>query len=46
MIVVPKGMEHRPVADRECEIMLFERAGVVNTGDAAPNALTNPTERI
>jgi mannose-6-phosphate isomerase-like protein (cupin superfamily) len=46
MIVVPKGMEHRPVADHECEIMLFERAGVVNTGDAATNALTNPTERI
>lgn len=46
MIVVPKGVEHRPCALEECEIMLFERAGVVNTGDAAPGALTNPTERI
>jgi mannose-6-phosphate isomerase-like protein (cupin superfamily) len=46
MIVVPKGVEHCPTAAEECEIMLFERAGVVNTGDAAPNKLTNPTERI
>ncbi len=46
MIVVPKGVEHCPTAAEECEIMLFEHAGVVNTGDAAPNNLTNPTERI
>jgi mannose-6-phosphate isomerase-like protein (cupin superfamily) len=46
MIVVPKGVEHCPAAAEECEIMLFERAGVVNTGDAASNSLTNPTERI
>jgi len=40
MIVVPAATEHRPVADAECAILLFERAGVVNTGDAAPGALT------
>ena len=40
MIVVPAGTEHRPVADTECAVLLFERAGVVNTGDAAPGALT------
>ncbi len=40
LIVVPKGVEHRPVAEQECAILLFERAGVVNTGDAAPGALT------
>ncbi len=46
IIVVPKGVEHRPCAEQECEIVLFERAGVVNTGDAVRNVLTNPTERI
>lgn len=40
MIVVPAGTEHRPVAEAECAVLLFEKAGVVNTGDAAPNALT------
>jgi mannose-6-phosphate isomerase-like protein (cupin superfamily) len=34
MYVVPKGVEHRPVAARECCIMLVEPRGVVNTGDA------------
>ena len=34
MIVVPKGVEHRPIAREECKIMLIEPRGVVNTGDA------------
>lgn len=34
MIVVPRGVEHRPVAPTECHIMLIEPRGVVNTGDA------------
>ena len=34
MFVVPKGMEHRPVAANECKIMLIEPRGTVNTGDA------------
>ena len=34
MFVVPKGVEHRPVADRECRMMLVEPAGTINTGDA------------
>ena len=33
MIVVPKGVEHRPVAESECSVMLIEPAGLVNTGD-------------
>ncbi len=32
--VVPKGVEHRPVAEAECELLLIEPAGTVNTGDA------------
>jgi mannose-6-phosphate isomerase-like protein (cupin superfamily) len=33
LCVVPKGMEHKPVAEQECHIMLIEPAGTVNTGD-------------
>ena len=33
MFVIPKGLEHKPSANRECEIMLVERTGTVNTGD-------------
>ncbi|MEO6393387.1 MAG: cupin domain-containing protein [Pyrinomonadaceae bacterium] len=33
-IIVPRGVEHRPVADEEVEVMLFEPAGTINTGDA------------
>jgi mannose-6-phosphate isomerase-like protein (cupin superfamily) len=34
MFVVPKGVEHRPVARDECRLMLVEPKGVVNTGNA------------
>ncbi len=33
MFVVPKGLEHRPVAEEECHILLVEPAGTINTGD-------------
>jgi len=32
-IVVPRGVEHRPVADQEVEVLLFEPAGTLNTGN-------------
>lgn len=32
-LVVPRGVEHRPVAHTEVAIMLFEPAGTINTGD-------------
>ena len=34
MCVVPRGVEHKPFAERECHILLIEPAGTVNTGDA------------
>ena len=34
MLVVPRGVEHRPVAEQEVEVMLFEPAATVNTGTA------------
>lgn len=42
ILVVPAGVEHRPVADAEVELVLIEPAGVVNTGDAPPSDLTAP----
>jgi len=39
-IVVPRGVEHCPRAKSGCEALLIEKAGVVNTGDAEPSALT------
>lgn len=33
MYVIPKGVEHKPFAEKECQIMLVEPRGVVNTGD-------------
>jgi mannose-6-phosphate isomerase-like protein (cupin superfamily) len=35
MYVVPKGVEHCPIAEEECELLLIEPAGTPNTGDAA-----------
>jgi mannose-6-phosphate isomerase-like protein (cupin superfamily) len=32
MFVVPRGVEHKPVAERECQILLIEPAGTINTG--------------
>ena len=33
MLVVPSGTEHRPLAEKECSVMLVETAGTLNTGD-------------
>jgi mannose-6-phosphate isomerase-like protein (cupin superfamily) len=33
MYVVPKGVEHKPSAQQECQILIIEPAGTVNTGD-------------
>ena len=34
MMVVPKGVAHRPIAKEECHVMLVEPEGVVNTGES------------
>jgi mannose-6-phosphate isomerase-like protein (cupin superfamily) len=43
IFVVPKGVEHITAADEECEILLIEPAGTLNTGDAS-GALTAAKE--
>ncbi|MBK6480493.1 MAG: cupin domain-containing protein [Saprospiraceae bacterium] len=35
MLVVPRGVEHRPVAEHEVSVLLFEPATTLNTGDAS-----------
>ena len=40
MLVVPKGVEHKPYAETECHVMILVREGTVNTGDAPENELT------
>jgi len=42
-VIVPHGVEHRPVADDEVEVMLFEPAGVRNTGNIVDETYTAPT---
>ena len=45
LLVVPKGVEHMPVAEAECEVLLIEPAGMANTGNAG-GARTVLPERI
>ena len=47
MLVVPKGVEHKPFAESECHVMVLVREGTVNTGNATANELTaDPDARI
>jgi len=39
MIIVPRGIEHCPVADEECHVLLFEPVSTLNTGNTE-NELT------
>ena len=45
-IVVPRGVEHRPVAEHEAEVMLFEPATTVNTGSAGGDRTVTDLERL
>ena len=42
-LVVPRGIEHRTAADEEAEILIFEPAEVVNTGNVRDERFTAPT---
>lgn len=45
-VVVPRGVEHKPVADEECSVILLEPKSTLNTGNVQ-NERTRPTlERI
>ena len=45
-IIVPRGIEHRPVADKPCSVMLFEPATTVNTGNVRTSKTREKLDRI
>jgi mannose-6-phosphate isomerase-like protein (cupin superfamily) len=46
LIVVPRGVEHRPVALPRCSVLLFEPATTLNTGDVVNERTVRDLERI
>nr|WP_192509866.1 cupin domain-containing protein [Pseudoalteromonas aurantia] len=34
MLVVPKGIQHKPFAEQECQVMIIEPKGILNTGES------------
>ncbi len=46
MVVIPKGIEHKPSSNEECEILLIEPASTVNTGDAGGDLTDTESEWI
>lgn len=42
LLVVPRGVEHRTAADDEAEVLIFEPAGVRNTGNVVDEVFTAP----
>lgn len=45
-LVVPKGVEHRPVAEEEVSVMLFEPVTTLNTGDTKGDMTRETLEKI
>jgi mannose-6-phosphate isomerase-like protein (cupin superfamily) len=45
-IVVPRGVEHKPVADEECWFLLFEPASTLNTGNIVNERTVKQLERV
>ncbi|MCC6805726.1 MAG: cupin domain-containing protein [Anaerolineae bacterium] len=39
-VIIPRGVDHLPVAEAEVQVMLFEPAGTLNTGSADPSERT------
>jgi mannose-6-phosphate isomerase-like protein (cupin superfamily) len=46
LIVVPRGTEHRPVADEEVHVLLFEPATTLNTGNVTNERTVATLDRI
>ena len=45
-LVVPRGVEHRPVAEEEVHVLLFEPATTLNTGNVENERTVRELERI
>jgi mannose-6-phosphate isomerase-like protein (cupin superfamily) len=46
LVVIPKGVEHRPVAQEECHLMLIEPKGTRHTGDVESELTVREYSRI
>jgi mannose-6-phosphate isomerase-like protein (cupin superfamily) len=46
LLIVPRGVEHRPVADEEVDVLLFEPASTLNTGNVRDERTLDQLERI
>ncbi|HEX6710663.1 MAG TPA: hypothetical protein VF068_10050 [Rubrobacter sp.] len=44
--MVPRGVEHRPVAEEEASVMLFELASTLNTGNVTGEMKSAELDRI
>jgi len=45
-LIVPRGVEHRPVAEEEAHVLLFEPASTLNTGNVRNERTLERLERI
>jgi len=45
-IIVPRGVEHRPFAEAECEVLLVEPASTLNTGNVEDEFTRKELETI
>jgi mannose-6-phosphate isomerase-like protein (cupin superfamily) len=45
-VIVPRGVEHLPVAENEAHVLLFEPAGTRNTGDVTDDRTVDRPDRI
>jgi len=45
-VIVPRGVVHRPVADHEVHVLLFEPAGTLNTGNVRGSQTVEKLQRI
>ena len=45
-IIIPKGVEHMPVAEEEVHVLMFEPKGTVNTGDTESDKTIDELEKI
>jgi mannose-6-phosphate isomerase-like protein (cupin superfamily) len=45
-VIIPRGVEHQPVADEECQVVLFEAATTLNTGNVRSERTVDHSESI
>ena len=45
-VIIPKGMNHKPIADKEIKVMLFEPVSTLNTGNTENEFTVNKLDKI